>query len=293
MVTGCVFLGIIALFGVGGADASPTAAPVPAPSHYWNRNRLLRATPFSHGVDSPARSGVATSTGLPSEHTAALRVGALFSDDESGSHFCTASVVDSPGENLLITAAHCISSGDDSDEFNTNIVFIPGYRNGETPFGVWTPEKMFVPPEWAKSGNPDYDIGFITLRPLKGKNIEQVLGANHLVTDATPPYNVHVTGYPASTDEPVSCANDATAVDDTQQEFVCGGLPSGTSGSPWVTNFDHTTHTGDIVGVIGGYQLGGDSPDVSYSIRFGPSVRKLYDRAVATEHKPRRSSPRR
>jgi hypothetical protein len=34
------------------------------------------------------------------------------------------------------------------------------------------------------------------------------------------------------------------------------------------------------VGVIGGYQQGGDTPSVSYSARFGQPVRGLYDKAV-------------
>jgi hypothetical protein len=36
-----------------------------------------------------------------------------------------------------------------------------------------------------------------------------------------------------------------------------------------------------VIGVIGGYQQGGDSPDISYAAAFGPNVRALYDIAVA------------
>jgi hypothetical protein len=35
-----------------------------------------------------------------------------------------------------------------------------------------------------------------------------------------------------------------------------------------------------VVGVIGGYQQGGDSDDVSYSPYFGPDVQQLYQQAV-------------
>jgi hypothetical protein len=41
------------------------------------------------------------------------------------------------------------------------------------------------------------------------------------------------------------------------------------------------TGLGTVIGVIGGYEQGGDTPSVSYSARFGSSVRALYNKAVA------------
>jgi hypothetical protein len=38
-----------------------------------------------------------------------------------------------------------------------------------------------------------------------------------------------------------------------------------------------------IVGVIGGYQEGGDTPSLSYSVRFGPAILTLYRQAVTAE----------
>ena len=52
----------------------------------------------------------------------------------------------------------------------------------------------------------------------------------------------------------------------TQSRSECAGDrgdTGGTSGSPWVRNFNARTGTGTIVGVIGGYQQGGDLPAVS------------------------------
>jgi hypothetical protein len=50
-----------------------------------------------------------------------------------------------------------------------------------------------------------------------------------------------------------------------------------------VTKFSARSHTGTIVGVIGGYQQGGDTPSVSYGVRFGPAILRLYRQAVAAE----------
>ena len=48
-----------------------------------------------------------------------------------------------------------------------------------------------------------------------------------------------------------------------------------------MTGLDPDTRTGTIVGVIGGYQEGGDSSSVSYSAYFGSAVQKLYQQAIA------------
>ncbi|MFD0347387.1 hypothetical protein ACFQ0M_17615 [Kitasatospora aburaviensis] len=47
-----------------------------------------------------------------------------------------------------------------------------------------------------------------------------------------------------------------------------------------MTDFDPDTRTGTVVGVIGGHEEGGNTPDTSYSSYFGDRVRALYDRAT-------------
>ena len=211
---------------------------------------------------------------------AAPRVGALFSRSASGNHFCTASVVASPGHDLLITAAHCINGGKGGG-YNQDIVFIPGYENGDEPFGVWTVSKLLVDQDWTTASDPDYDVGFVVLNPNGGKNIQDVLGANEIAFNAGYPNLVRVTGYPSSADAPVTCLNRTSMQSTTQVRFDCGGFFGGTSGSPWVTDFDPRTRTGHIVGVIGGYQEGGDTDSISYSVYLNDGIRTLYEQAVA------------
>jgi hypothetical protein len=162
-------------------------------------------------------------------------------------------------------------------------VAVARYRDGQAPLGVWTPARLIVAPQWASSSDPDFDVGFVVLKPLDGKTIEQVLGANQLGID--PGYHnlVRVTGYPDSAGVPVTCANWTSEQSPSQLRFDCGGFTGGTSGSPWVTDFNPLTWTGNIVGVIGGYQGGGDTPATSYSAYLGEHVEQLYRQAVADE----------
>jgi V8-like Glu-specific endopeptidase len=273
-----------ALLVLAGCSSAPAAVPHPAQdaASYWDRARLLGALPFLFaGRRLPLRGQSAESRTAGAR--AGLRVGALFEHGPSGNHFCTASVVSSPGRNLLITAAHCINGGKGSSGYDSDIVFIPDYRDGQEPFGVWTPAKLIVAPQWASSSDPDFDVGFVVLEPHDGKNIQQVLGASRLGTDQGYQYLVHVTGYPNSQNVPITCVNWTARFSDTQLKFECAGYTGGTSGSPWVTKFIAGSHTGTIVGVIGGYQQGGDTPSLSYSVRFGPAILDLYRQAVTAE----------
>ena len=280
----CAVLASLAL--VAGCSAGSHAGPaghrhgLAGALAFWDRAHLLGALPFGIAPGRAPRPGQTASS-----HTAgpgaALRVGALFEHDASGNHFCTASVVSSPGKDLLITAAHCINGGRGGSGYKSDIVFIPGYRDGQEPFGMWTPAHLLVAPQWANSSDPDFDVGFVVLQPNDGRSIQQVLGASQLGTGAGYQYLVHVTGYPDSANSPITCVNWTSQQSDTQLRFECDGYTGGTSGSPWVTRFNARSRTGTIVGLIGGYQEGGDTPSVSYSSRLGPGIRRLYDQAAA------------
>ena len=270
---------VAAASGCASAPAvSHPAKPAGGLASYWTEARLLAADP-SRGLDYQSRTGLGKTAHLA---RLSLRVGALFEHDASGNHFCTASVVASPGRDLLITAAHCINGGKDGG-YRQDIVFIPGYRDGQEPYGVWVPAHLLVAPQWENSSDPDYDVGFIVLKPNDSKNIEEVLGANQLGIDPGYTNLVRVTGYPASKDAPVTCTNRTSKQSESQLRFECDGFTGGTSGSPWVTHFNLRTRTGTIVGVLGGYEEGGSTAAISYSSYLGPEVEQLYRQAVADE----------
>lgn len=274
-------LGVIALviaagvaLGARGSSFTLRAASSSGGRSYWTSRRLENATPFRSAYFRQPR-GISR---LARVRLESLRVGALFVHSASGNHFCTASVVRSPKKDLLITAAHCIHEGR-GGTFRSDVVFIPGYRDGRAPYGVWSPARLVVAPQWVRSSNPNYDVGFVVLKPHRGRSIESLLGANRLEPDAGYHHLVRVTGYPASASAPITCINWTRRESRTQLGFDCTGFTGGTSGSPWVTRFNHKTHTGTIVGVIGGYQQGGVTPSISYSSYLGSGIAQLYHHA--------------
>lgn len=260
-----------------GMTACSSSGNGPAGHGYWTAQRLQGAQPWRGWHTPPPSPG---STPSPRENVRALRVGALFDSDGSGIHFCTASVVDSPGHNLLITAAHCVNAGNGAAS-RTDVVFIPDYSNGQSPHGQWTPQRYVLDSRWQNGADPDFDVAFVVLKPLNGRNIQDVTGANKIAFNTGYEHLVRVTGYPSSASAPIACRNWTSQQSPTQLKFACASYTGGTSGSPWVTGFDPATRTGTIIGVIGGYQQGGDTADVSYSAYLGSDIQKLYEQATS------------
>ena len=220
---------------------------------------------------------VPTRNGQP--FSGAPAVGALFTraSGQLGTHFCTASVVDSPAGDLVVTAAHCVTGTSGTVEF------VPGYDHGSTPYGVWTVTKVYVDQAWRSSASQDDDFAFLRVsNPSSSIPVEDETGAEKLVT-GTPAVHqmVQAIGYPNATNQPITCRNWLREPMAGQLEVDCGAYTNGPSGGPVLSQVDPSTGQGLLIGVIGGYQLGGDTPQVSYSSVLGARAAALYKQAVA------------
>jgi hypothetical protein len=245
--------GVMLIISANVGDAAPVAP-----------HRDALTTPAAPAVQSAGASFGGTSA-----------VGALFTESGGtlGSHFCSASVVHSAHGDLAVTAAHCLAG------VQGQVVFIPGYANGKEPYGVWTVSAVYTNQAWQSDQNPDDDVAFLRLSGGRGLPIEQVTGAEQLGIGWKLPALVKVIGYPDGAAEPISCVNTAKKFSATQLVFDCAGYTDGTSGGPFLA--DASTGHGTVIGVIGGYEQGGDTPQVSYAAAFGNAVAALYQRAVA------------
>ncbi|KIZ18440.1 trypsin-like serine peptidase [Streptomyces natalensis] len=267
---------------------------------YWTPKRMAAAIAPAHGRPQPQHSVVppeaealAHNPGAASKLSPVARhfdgiasVGVLFSvDGNSKAHHCTASVVHSPRGNLILTAGHCNPG--------SRAAFVPQYTSGAAtqPYGVWAIDAVYDYPNRGTTGpGADLDFAFATVLPDdQGRVVEDVTGGNTLA--ATPGYqnDVTVVGYPSVRNDPqdkaVRCNTRTTRLSGTRQlRMDCGGFYGGTSGSPWLADFDEGSGTGRIVGLIGGLNGGGPkgphSDRTSYSPYFGPEILALYNRAT-------------
>jgi len=221
-------------------------------------------------------------------HTAApagtmAAVGALFQISGSGRraalgrHFCTGTVVDSPAGDLVLTAAHCVS-GRSPGQF----AFVPEYRDGRAPDGVWPVSRVIVDRSWLATASPADDIAFLIVRrPGRRASVQSRTGADRLGFGPPGDPLVRVSGYPNTAAAPVSCQRRVTAFGPAELRFDCAGFADGTSGSALLANVDPVTGLGTVIGVIGGYQQGGDTDSVSYADRLSGKAATLYRMATA------------
>lgn len=242
---------------------------------YWTPARMARATPLS------ARTGaVLRPAGIPSARTVAGSkvIGALFFDSGRGGHYCTASVVRTPKRNMLLTAAHCLYNPD-TRTWHRNIVFVPRYSAGHRPYGTWPVWLMVADKRWIDHGDPDMDVAFAAVQIMRGRRLGDLVGGNDLLVNQGFGHRVLVAGYPAKendpADRPIGCAGPTYRQSRTQLRFDCHGFFGGTSGSPWLGDYDNRTQSGHVIGVIGGYQEGGSEEWRSYSPLFTTDVARL------------------
>jgi V8-like Glu-specific endopeptidase len=248
-------------------DAASVAA-------YWTVSRMAFATP--EGIRSsgktPDLAGPPVGTPSSKRSGGSKVVGAVFYSNGSGSHYCTGSVIHTAGRNAVLTAGHCLYDTHKHRYFR-NIAFVPDYNASRPrPYGVWPVRRMFLDGRWTGHGDPDLDFGFVSVGTVGGRHIENVVGANKF--RATQGFHrwVTVIGYPQKryyhADRPIQCSNYTFKHSTYQQGFDCKGYYDGTSGSPWIINYNSHTQSGYVIGALGGYQAGGATDWRSYAAVF-------------------------
>lgn len=159
--------------------------------------------------------------------------GALFGGTPGalGVHFCSGSVLDTPTGDEVLTAGHCVATGDGTPA-RTGMQFVPGYAGGRAPLGVWTVTAAAVDPQWLAHGDPAVDVAVLTVARADGVPIERLTGGFHLVVDPGPVSAVAAIGYPDGSDQPLIRTGTTSRFSPTQLELDAPGLYDGTSGGP-------------------------------------------------------------
>lgn len=232
--------------------------------------------PISTTTGAAAAAGP-TAVTLTSTNAKAT-VGALFTSATTNAHSCTASVIDSPKGNLIVTAAHCVTGT------GAGMRFVPGYLNGAAPYRTWTVTAAYAPSTWLASQDPTSDMVVLKVanQTIAGhsRSIESVVGGAAIGTMPASGTDVTVSGYAAGTGGGTTTCTIPTATTTTSgvtyPTFTCGSFPEGTSGSPWLT---YTNGKATLVGLIGGLQQGGCTAQTSYSSPINGTLNSLVARA--------------
>ncbi|WP_326948865.1 hypothetical protein OG439_08760 [Amycolatopsis sp. NBC_01307] len=218
-------------------------------------------------------------------------VGRLFFTAEPGvDESCTATVVPSASKDVALTAGHCVNGG--LDRFDNpikivNVVFVPGYDHGTAPYGVFPVRAFAWSATYSGPTSGTDDDAVLALDPVGGRHAADVAGTQDVSFDQPPsPVGTTILGYPVSQlaggEALLSCARPATLeVNSVLSDWKTDcDLSGGSSGGPWLRDFDPATGQGTIFGVTsrGTMSEDGVTQNLTSAAFTGP-VRELYERA--------------
>jgi V8-like Glu-specific endopeptidase len=202
--------------------------------------RGLLPDPFAHASFAP----VATPTTPPFTVN-----GRLVVRQGRAKGFCSATAINSPTRRLVLTAGHCVNSGPrgfrGGSVWSHYIEFVPAYSSGTAPFGVFVAHRkdVFAPKQWARFGNPNFDVGAILVTAnAEGLNVADAVGGGvTIATDVSRRQEFQTFGYPGKSTVMQGCAS--PYVGDDSVTYRIPGPPTlairchwapGASGGGWL-----------------------------------------------------------
>ncbi|GHF06597.1 peptidase [Amycolatopsis deserti] len=283
------------------AEAAPGPAVHPhggGAAEYWTPEKMRSAKPLDNvltatrNVTADVRAAVPRllpsrtskiSTGAPWTRGGAVThtAGRVFFTFNGSPASCSGDAVTSANRSVVITAGHCVKY---QGSWHTNWVFVPGYDNGNAPYGEWAATTTLTTPQWQANEDLNYDVGAAVVAPLNGRYLTDVVGAQGIAFNQPRGQVMYSFGYPAEPpydgSELTYCAgrtfNDTFGSNDLGMRC---NMTGGSSGGPWLLNFNETTGTGIQNSVNSfGYTF---LPGVMFGPYFGADAEALYNAAAA------------
>lgn len=225
---------------------------------YWTADRM-------RDVEAAVELGHDAASVQPWRDPAMKTVGRLFFTDDKGQDtYCTATAVRSSNRSTVMTAGHCVQLPASPGNHHSNMVFVPGYRAGERPYGVFAVRAIAMPSSWEQ--NAHNDVAAVVVDPLEGQDgqgheaLTEAVGTQAVAFDREPGGAVTVFGYPDSQEQRgehlMYCAGTTSKTRTGQQSVRCP-MEGGSSGGPWLAGFDRKTGRGTLVSV----NSFGDAPE--------------------------------
>ncbi|MEU4192633.1 hypothetical protein AB0E69_12075 [Kribbella sp. NPDC026611] len=215
---------------------------------YWTAEKMRNAIPAdlpTGTAQTPTKQG--TSSGIASTPHAPLghkvndvvpsTAGKLFFSDNGLNYVCSASTIYNNYKNLIITAGHCVHSGQGGG-WHSNIVFAPAYYNGQSGYGLWNWSSARAFNSWITSSDFSHDQAFVTFQQRNGANLVDTVGGNGLVWgNSTSQPNTRIWGWPAEApyngEVPYYCDGTTYAWGGSDAALPCS-MNGGASGGPWL-----------------------------------------------------------
>jgi hypothetical protein len=212
-------------------------------------------------------------------------VGRVFFTFQGRRASCSGDAVTSGNKSVVLTAGHCVKL---DGAFHTDWVFVPGYDNGNAPFGTWTARQTMSTPQWVASEDINFDVGAAVVNTLNGQRLTDVVGAQGVAFNQARGQGMYSFGYPAAAPydgtKLIYCSG--RVINDFLLSSDIGMLcneTGGASGGPWFLNFNEGTGAG-IQNSVNSFRyqlLGLIDPGFMFGPYFGTDAQNLYTAASA------------
>ncbi|MFH8619489.1 trypsin-like serine peptidase [Streptomyces sp. NPDC017979] len=285
------------------ADGTPVASEAEAASveAYWTPERMANAIPVEAppsegqpppGPDEPAGQPGEAPPAAPEQppvrdgslavDRAATAGKVFFRKPTNGRDYvCSASAINSPSKQMVITAGHCVNTGGNGStagKWMTNWTYVPAYHKGSRPYGTFSAKQFRTFKGWIDDSNWDWDVAMVTLLPRAGKKIVNVTGGHGLAWNHGRSEARTIFGYPGNHDKGEVqwyCKGTTRRVawNDGKVEIQCN-FGGGSSGGPWLHGYNNSTQLGHVNGVTSTITKTGGWNASSY---FGDSVKAMFD----------------
>ena len=201
---------------------------------------------------------------------------------------CSGTAVRSPNRSVLVTAAHCIHSGGSRGRwYRFRAAFVPAYRFGQRPFGLFPVRWIDTTKQWRASGSENFDVGAMVVGANeRGESLTEAVGGAGIAWNLKPKQAFDVHGYPAEPPfdgETQRLCQGTPFLGHDPNSFVqpgplnlavnCG-LNGGASGGGWMIEGGETLNSVTDYGYF-------DEASPAYGAYFGKEVARLYGRAAA------------
>lgn len=251
---------------------------------YWTADRMRSAKPaeqrFGGSAPGQAKKQAApwTSAEVTTPYTQAPTSthGKVFFTLGGSDYVCSGTALLSGNKSVVWTAGHCVNEGPGA--FATNWQFVPAYKDGSAPLGVYTAENLFAPTAWANSGDFSYDLGAAVVGPASGTALTDRVGGRGIAFNYSRSQSYQSYGYPAAppfTGERLWRCNSPLQTQDTSANPATLGIgcdmTGGSSGGGWVV--------GSSVYSVNSYGYN-NQPDVMYGPYQGSVAQSLYNAAA-------------
>ncbi|MER5942229.1 peptidase [Streptomyces sp. NPDC001928] len=208
--------------------------------------------------------------------------GRVFFSYQGRTASCSGNAVTSANKSTVITAGHCVKL---EGAWHTNWVFVPGYHDGQAPYGRWSASKTLSTPQWTASEDINYDVGAAVVAPLDGKRLTDVVGGQGLAFNTGYNLRMYSFGFPAAA--PYDGEKFIYCSGTTNRDFLLSNdhgmncnMTGGSSGGPWFTQFNESTGTG-LLSSVNSFKYN-FLPNRMYGPYFGADAQNLYQTAQAS-----------